>query len=126
MKITENFNLEEFSCNCGCKMPDFVESNVKELAENLQLLRDIIGQINLTNAYRCEKHNAKVGGSVKSQHLVGKAADVQSKIFNPAQISLIVTNLMDAKLFDLGGVGLYDSFTHVDIRGTEARWDNSN
>ena len=36
MKLTENFNREEFDCKDGSKMPDSVLVNVKELAKNLQ------------------------------------------------------------------------------------------
>ena len=78
MKLTENFNLSEFECKCGCSMPDFVKKNIIELAENLQVLRDTVGRLDLTNAYRCKDHNADVGGAVNSQHLKGKAADVKS------------------------------------------------
>ena len=39
MKLTNNFSLSEFECKCGCEMPAFVEENIKELAENLQVFR---------------------------------------------------------------------------------------
>ena len=125
MKITEDFNLEEFECNCGCDMPEFVKKNIIELAENLQILRNVVGRLDLTNAYRCKEHNYKVGGSKYSQHLKGKAADIKSETFDPSEIGFITNNLMKIDLFDLGGIGLYKTFTHVDIRGTIARWNNT-
>ena len=64
-------------------MPEFVKKNVQELAENLQVIRDVYGKIDLTNSYRCKKHNADVGGSVNSQHLKGKAADIKSSDIDP-------------------------------------------
>ena len=79
MKLTNNFSLEEFECKCGCKMPEFVKKNIIELADNLQVLRDFVGRLDLTNAYRCKEHNTDVGGSTNSQHLKGKAADIKSK-----------------------------------------------
>ena len=54
MKLTKNFSLKEFECKCGCVMPEFVKKNVIELAENLQVLRDEVGRLDLTNAYRCK------------------------------------------------------------------------
>jgi hypothetical protein len=33
---------------------------------------------------------------------------------------------MKSELINKGGVGRYSSFTHVDIRGTDARWDFTN
>lgn len=124
MKLTNNFSLSEFECKCGCKMPEFVKENVKELAENLQVLRDVVGRIDLTNAYRCEEHNAAVGGSSNSQHIKGKAADIKSNTLSPSEIASITDDLMKSEKFKLGGIGIYNTFTHVDIRGYKARWSN--
>ena len=126
MKLTNNFSLEEFECKCGCKMPEFVKKNIIELVDNLQVLRDFVGRLDITNAYRCKEHNAKVGGSVNSQHLKGKAADIKSKVFSPSEIAIIADDLMKSEKFKLGGVGIYNTFTHVDIRGTRARWSKTN
>tara|TARA_R110000782_G_scaffold29101_1_gene72608 strand:- start:374 stop:766 length:393 start_codon:yes stop_codon:yes gene_type:complete len=124
-KLTKNFSLNEFECNCGCVMPEFVKENVKELAENLQVLRNAVGKLDLTNAYRCKKHNADVGGSTNSQHLLGKAADIKSKTLNASDIATATDNLMRDGLFTLGGIGIYNTFTHVDIRGSRARWSKT-
>jgi len=120
--MTKNFSLSEFQCKCGCKMPAFVEENIKELANNLQVLRDEIGRLDLTNAYRCKDHNADVGGATNSQHLKGKAADIKSNALDPKEIASYVDDLMKNEKFKLGGIGIYNTFTHVDIRGTRARW----
>ena len=125
MKLTENFNLSEFECNCGCSMPDFVKKNVIELAENLQVLRDAVGKLDLTNAYRCKEHNADVGGAVNSQHVKGKAADLKSSTMSPSEIAVVVDDLMKSEKFKLGGIGIYNTFTHVDIRGSRARWSKT-
>ena len=125
MKLTNNFSLSEFKCKCGCKMPAFVKENVKELAENLQVLRDVIGRIDLTNAYRCKEHNADVGGSTNSQHIKGKAADIKSNTLSPSEIASITDDLMKSEKFKLGGIGIYNTFTHVDIRGYKARWSKT-
>jgi uncharacterized protein YcbK (DUF882 family) len=125
MKLTNNFSLEEFECKCGCKMPEFVKKNVIELADNLQVLRDVVGRLDPTNGYRCKDHNADVGGSVNSQHLKGKAADIKSNDINPEDMATIVDDLMKCESFKLGGVGIYNTFTHVDIRGVRARWSKT-
>ena len=124
-KLTDNFSMDEFECKCGCVMPEFVKKNVQELAENLQVIRDVYGKIDLTNAYRCKEHNADVGGSVNSQHLKGKAADIKSKQFSPSEIATITDDLMKNESFTLGGVGIYNTFTHVDTRGSRARWSKT-
>ncbi len=125
MKLTKNFSLEEFECKCGCKMPADVEENIKELADNLQILRDVIGRIDLTNAYRCKEHNADVGGAIDSQHIKGKAADIKSNALSPSEIASIVEDLMKNEKFKTGGIGIYNTFTHVDIRGVRARWSKT-
>ena len=124
-KLTENFSMDEFECKCGCVMPEFVKKNVQELAENLQVLRNHVGRLNLTNAYRCKYHNADVGGAINSQHTKGKAADIKSRDINPKDMAAIVDDLMKCESFKLGGVGIYNTFTHVDIRGTRARWSKT-
>ena len=125
-KLTSNFSMDEFECKCGCIMPEFVKKNVQELADNLQVLRNVVGRLDPTNGYRCKDHNADVGGSVNSQHLKGKAADIKSKQFSPSEIATITDDLMKSEKFKIGGVGIYNTFTHVDIRGSRARWSKTN
>ena len=123
--MTKNFNIKEFECKCGCKMPEFVKKNVIELAENLQIIRNEVGRLDLTNAYRCKDHNSDVGGSTSSQHLVGKAADVKSKSIKPKEMAQIVNDLMKNEKIKTGGIGIYNTFTHIDIRGVRARWSKT-
>lgn len=126
MKLTENFSLHEFECNCGCKIPDEVLNNIKIVANNLQILRDTIDKpIKLTNAYRCPEHNAKVGGVSSSQHIKGLAADIQVKNLKPSDVADIAEHEMVNGRLKHGGVGRYDTFTHVDFRGYNARWDKT-
>jgi len=125
MKLTKNFNLSEFECKCGCVMPEFVKKNVIELADNLQVLRDVVGRLDLTNAYRCKEHNADVGGAVNSQHTKGKAADIKSSTIEPWDMATTVDDLMKSEKFKLGGIGIYNTFTHVDTRGSRARWSKT-
>lgn len=124
MKLTKNFSLFEFECSCGCKMPDNVLENVKKLAENLQIIRDEVAKpLYLTNAYRCKSWNKKVGGASGSQHLLGKAADIQSGGISPKALADAIESYIEQKCIKEGGVGRYDTFTHYDIRGTKARWN---
>ena len=127
MQLTKNFNLSEFQCKCGCEMPDFVKKNVKELAKDLQVIRDKVG-VGFTpnSAYRCPEHNASIGGVKSSQHLKGKAADINIKGIEPSEVADLVEDLMKTEAITKGGVGRYNSFTHVDIRGTNARWNFTN
>ena len=125
MKLTKNFNKSEFDCKCGCEMPKDILTNIKIVAEQLQRIRDKLGKpIKINSAYRCEKHNEIIGGAKNSQHKQGLAADIAIKKMTPNQVFTFVNKLMVLDVIKIGGLGQYNSFTHVDFRGYIARWDN--
>jgi uncharacterized protein YcbK (DUF882 family) len=122
--MTENFKIKEFECKGGCDMPLEVYENIIKLASQLQFLRDYTGRpITINSAYRCPDHNAKVGGSKTSQHLLGKAADITIQSLKPAEVYVLIEVLIDMGHMLQGGLGLYDTFVHYDIRKTKARWN---
>ena len=122
--MTKNFKLKEFECKCGCDMPLEVYENIIKLASQLQFLRDYTGRpITINSAYRCPEHNAKVGGSKTSQHLLGKAADITIQSLKPIEVFVLIEDLIDMGHMLQGGLGLYDTFVHYDIRKTKARWN---
>jgi len=122
--MTKNFKIKEFECKCGCDMPLEVYENIIKLASQLQFLRDYTGRpITINSAYRCPEHNAKVGGSKTSQHLLGKAADITIQSLKPAEVFVLIEDLIDMGHMLQGGLGLYDTFVHYDIRKTKARWN---
>lgn len=124
--MTKNFKIKEFKCKCGCEMPLEVYENVIKLAGQLQTLRDYVGRpIKINSAYRCSKHNKKIGGVETSQHLLGKAADITIQSLKPIEVFTIIEDLIDFGVMLQGGLGLYDTFVHYDIRKTRARWDYS-
>lgn len=124
MKLTENFSLHEFNCKDGTPVPEQFYPNVKELANNLQIIRDYIKQPLLISGsgYRTKSHNAKVGGAPKSQHLTASAADITAKGYTPKELAVIIETLIEKGKVKQGGLGIYPSFVHYDIRGIKARW----
>lgn len=130
MKLTENFSLNEFACKTGEPVPQKYLGAVQKLAENLQVLRDEVNKdsksektIKINSAYRNAAHNQKIGGKPNSQHLYAKAADIKVKGLKPEKVAEIIEQLIaDGKMRE-GGIGIYDTFVHYDIRGTKARWD---
>ncbi len=125
MKLTKNFSKKEFDCKDGSEMSEDVFKNVKELANNLQVLRDYLNKsVRLTNAYRSLSHNRKIGSKDTSQHVKGKAADIQINGLAPEKVAYWVKFLIAEGKMKEGGVGIYSTFVHYDIRGTKARWDN--
>jgi uncharacterized protein YcbK (DUF882 family) len=127
MKLTTNFTREEFDCNDGTKVPAELMQNVKELAENLQVLRDFLNcAVDVDSGYRHPAYNKKVGGGTKSQHLLAKAGDIpcEDLPFTPRQLARIIKGLIRLGLMKEGGIGIYtkDDFVHYDTRGKAARW----
>jgi len=118
-QLSENFNLQEFECTGEGHNHAKVD---RELVEKLQELRGRLGRpILINSAFRCEERNAEVGGADESQHLTGRAVD----------ISLHNQDISHGELKSLArgigfkGIGLYDSFVHLDTReGSGALWDN--
>jgi len=116
--LSENFDREEFRCNCGCGK---VVVSVR-LVMALQSLRDRVkSPIHITSGYRCTEHNRKVGGVRNSRHLSGEAADIVIEGMGPREM---YSHALAIQEFRNGGIGIYvdRGFVHVDIRDKAARW----
>lgn len=124
MQLTNNFNTSEFDCKDGTKVPDKYLLNVKEVAVNLQVLRDYLEvPVSVTGSgYRTPSHNKKVGGAKFSQHLTGSGADINAEGYEPKQLAEVIELLILKGKMKQGGLGIYPNFVHYDIRGTKARW----
>ena len=124
MKLTNNFLISEFNCKDGTPVPSCLMANVQLLSENLQVLRDCLeAPIHINSAYRHSKYNKSVGGSSKSQHLLGKAADIRVDSYSSVQVYDTIEMLIKEGSMKDGGIGLYDTFVHYDVRDKSARWD---
>tara|TARA_R100001086_G_scaffold234223_1_gene156336 strand:+ start:5638 stop:6018 length:381 start_codon:yes stop_codon:yes gene_type:complete len=122
--MTQNFSKHEFDSKCGSDMPESVYHNVVKVATQLQFLRNYIGKpIKINSGYRSPEHNKRIGGVSKSQHLLGKAADIVVKGMSTVELHKAIETLISEGNMLQGGLGLYDSFVHYDIRGRKARWD---
>tara|TARA_R110000787_G_scaffold161453_2_gene274821 strand:+ start:252 stop:623 length:372 start_codon:yes stop_codon:yes gene_type:complete len=122
--MTENFNIMEFASKDGADFPQDVIVNLYELAKNLEVIRAYYEKpIKVNSGYRSPNHNKSVKGSVKSQHLLGKAGDLVIEGITPKQLANGIQMLIDDGEISEGGIGIYNSFTHYDIRGTKARWE---
>ena len=124
MKLTENFNREEFDCADGSEMPTEVQLNIAELAVQLEIIRSHFNApITINSAYRSLEHNRKIGSNDSSQHILGKAVDIVVKGVAPDDVYDAIEFLISEGLVKEGGLGRYNTFTHYDIRGTRARWN---
>jgi uncharacterized protein YcbK (DUF882 family) len=87
-----------------------------ELASALENLRSSSGgrPLHLVSGYRSPERNARVGGAVRSQHLLGRAADIPEGYATVEQ----------AVMAGFTGIGSRGPWAvHVDVRvGPAARW----
>ena len=74
--------------------------------------------------YRDPSYNYEIGGVARSMHLTCGAADIVKVGYDPYQVA----EMLEAHpLSDQFGIGDYQTFTHIDIRGmigrnAPARW----
>ena len=121
-KLSPSFTVREFRCRDGTDTIMIDEG----LVVLLQCIREHFGKpITITSGYRTAEHNAKVGGSKSSQHLLGRAADIQVAGVSPDAVAAYAESLMHT----WGGVGRYPvkagrakGWVHVDTRANKSRW----
>ena len=116
VKLSKNFTVKEFACSDGT---DTVFISLA-LVNLLQKIRNHFGKAVIINsAYRTEAHNKSIGGATYSQHKYGLAADIHINGVTPKEIAVYVETLMPSS----GGIGIYKSFVHVDVRQVKSRWN---
>ena len=116
-RLSENFCVSEFACHDGS---DYILIDT-ELVKLLQKIREHFGKpVTLNSAYRSLAYNKKIGGVSNSQHTKGTAADIVVSGITPKTVAQYAEFLMPYS----GGIGLYNSFTHIDVRAKRSRWQN--
>lgn len=114
-QVSEHFTRAEFACRCGCGM-DTIDAVAVQLSEEV---REIDGghPITPSSGCRCAQHNANIGGSPNSQHLLSRAVDL------PVRNPQAVYDELCRRYPNQFGFGVYSTFVHVDSRGgPAARW----
>lgn len=94
-----------------------MDSKLLDIAE---IVRAKFGRVKVNSGHRCKAYNRKVGGSKRSQHLYGRAADIVVPGVHPDDVAEYLDKIYPDEL----GLGMYDTFTHFDTRNLKARWDN--
>jgi len=118
IQLTTHFNSKEFRCKDN--------SNIIFVGvELLEILEDIREHFNkpviINSGYRTIEYNKKIGGVANSKHCAGIASDIKINGIAPKEIY----SYLDSKYNSKYGIGLYNTFVHIDTRENKARWNNS-
>lgn len=113
--LSTHFKVREFACRDG--------SDVVLVAPRLVMVLESIrsrfnAAVRINSGYRTPQYNAQVGGSAHSQHCYGTAADITVAGQTPEAVAAYTRRIMP----DWGGVGVYQTFTHIDVRESRADW----
>lgn len=112
-QITPHFKRRELQCKCGC---GFCVLTVEffALIEHVREILDVPMYVH--SACRCRRHNAAVGGSPNSKHMSGQALDFDcgNRLSPVAIYNILLAKYIHGELPELGGMGLYKTFVHID------------
>lgn len=114
-QMAKNFKSREFDCQgVGCCTQTPID---EKLVEYLQMIRDHFGKPVYLTAYRCKIHNDRTPNAASnSYHLYGQAADFHIDGVAPVEIAKY------AESIGIKGIGLYDTFVHIDTRASKSFW----
>ena len=124
-QLSPAFRVREFRCRDGTDTILIDEG----LVVLLQCIREHFGKpVHITSGYRTAAHNAAVGGSKSSQHLLGRAADFYVEGMDVATVAAYAETLLPSR----GGIGRYPKdaahpkrstgWVHIDTRAGKSRW----
>lgn len=124
-QLSPAFRVREFRCRDGTDTILIDEG----LVVLLQCIREHFGKpVHITSGYRTAEHNAAVGGSKSSQHLLGRAADFYVEGVPVATVAAYAETLLPGR----GGIGRYPKdakhpkrmtgWVHIDTRTNKSRW----
>ena len=116
-RLSPHFRVREFHSKHDPSDLVKVDERLLTLLENI---RNHVGKpVHLNSGYRSPEYNATLkNASPRSQHCNGKAADIWVEGVTPKQIA----DIAECYLGSFGGIGIYKTFTHVDVRTSCARW----
>lgn len=134
-QLTENFNVQEFDCKDGTKVPTKYEGQLEHLCRwFLEPLRKKFGACQVNSGYRTDEYNARINGASMSYHVYtdrrprqGVAADVEFAKGSVADWHKEAKRLRRSKRNGQGGIGFYPQggFIHIDTRDYPADWNGS-
>ena len=127
MKLSKNFSLAEFTKSQTAERKgidntpqgEHMDAAVALFENVVQPVRDEFGPTVINSGYRSPELNEAVGGSLKSQHCKGEAADIEVPgVANPELAQWIHDNLdFDQLILEFVTPGIPDSgWVHVSYK----------
>ncbi len=130
--ITDNFTIEEFHCHNKTVYPiEWIGTRLRPLCQQLEKIRALTGQpIKIISGYRTKEWNDRIYKELglkptDSMHIQGIAADFTLEGMTILDLYKATEHLIANKVIRDGGLGLYYSFIHYDIREKPARWNHT-
>lgn len=122
-RFSKHFAVSELACHDGTPVPQQYYSNAKEICERVEKLRTLVGTaVTVNSGYRTPDYNKKIGGELHSFHLTASALDIRVIGWEPKLLAELWEGLIRLGLIPDGGLGVYESFVHVDL-GPPRRWN---
>ena len=128
-RLSKHFTVEEFDCHDGTRVQARDHNGLSYLCRQfLEPLRKKYGAVHVNSGYRTRAYNARIGGASNSFHVYtihdgnDQAADITCAKGRPADWHRTLAAIRQSKRGGRGGLGLYGSFVHVDIRDYKADW----
>ena len=128
--MTPHFAVDEWRCKDGTPYPEkWIDDRLRVLCAQLEIIRHACGDrvITILSGYRTPSYNAAIDGADNSQHCHGRAADIRVEGMAPSDVHKMILFLFEAGKIEIGGLGIYSGWCHLDIRprpasGHLARW----
>ncbi len=130
-KVTAHFSESEFACHDAARTAypkAWIPKRLLPLCEVLEIVREEFAgtPIEIVSGYRTLAWNTSVGGEKGSKHMEGIAVDFKVSGLDARAVHDVVLRLYQEGKIQIGGLGSYKTFVHVDIRknkdGRLRRW----
>ena len=128
-RLSKHFTVEEFDCRDGTRVAPREYRGLTRLCRlYLEPLRAKYGSVHVNSGFRTRAYNARIGGAPDSYHIYNihdgrdQAADITCARGTPRDWWGTLNAIRQNKRGGKGGLGLYNSFVHVDLRDYKADW----
>ena len=128
-RLSKHFTVEEFDCRDGTKVQARDYDGLEYLCRvYLERLRKKYGPIRVNSGFRTASYNARIGGASNSYHVytahdgADQAVDISCRKGGPRDWHRSANWIRKHKRNGRGGLGLYSTFVHIDLRDYTSDW----